>query len=345
MRYYLKIYKILCVIIWSLLIVGDAYAWVALPTLSIKGSVRTKAAANTGNDDIIIEGGTVAQVNYRDGTSIKGNNKLESIINAEVLIKGAKRTGDYTFAEAVFIIRHGNFTYLKADLADIELVTDGSSWYINPRMDVADGSTMNLKNIRTNVNLAHPSRYIEELDVSLQLINKAGIKIIVTPSGPGDVKGDFLGTISSGLLAAPLYLSSPIGIRAPEYWEKHYIERGIFGYDAVSDEVDVLNFFPDKESLDVVFLRKSNKTLLEEAKTQLATLLLNIAAGLDPSTTIHSIYTNHKFKRIPQADGLEDSVKDAVIDIENTLLNFSKSKTELERVKNLAENINNNIFQ
>jgi len=327
MKYYLKIFKLLFLIFLSFIILDDAFAWVALPTLSIKGNIVSNTASDA--DNLVIKGGTVIQINYRDGTLVNSNSKLESLINAEVLITGSRRTGDYTFSDARLIIRGGGFTYFEADLVNIVFVTDGSSWYLNPGMDVTDGSTANLKNIRANADAAHPSRYIEELNEALRFINKSGISVVATSSNEGDMKGDFSGTISGGLIAAPLYLTSPIGVRTTDYWEKHYIERSIFAYDAVSDEVDVLDVFPDKESLDAV-LGKKNKTLLEEVKTELAALLLNIAAGLDPSK--------------PMGNGLEISVKDAVMDIENTIRNSSESKEGLEKVKKLTESINNTNF-
>jgi hypothetical protein len=343
MKNYLKICRIILIITLFLLNAGNAFAWVALPTLSIKGGVRFNSADTQGAGNFMLEGCSVAQITYRDGSFTNSNTKLESMINAEVIITDAKRSGDYTFSDAKLLIRDSSFIYLEADLVNISFVTDGSSWYMNPEMDVADGSTMNLKNIKTNVNLTHPSLYIEELNESVRFINKAAFRLIVSPAASTDIKGDFSGNISSALLASPLYLSSPIGVRTKEYWEKHYIERGIFGYDAVSDNLDLLNIFSDTESFDTLFMKEKSKTLLDEAKTQLAVLLLNIAAGLDPSTAIRNSFNDHELSRIPQTAGSEDSVKDAVMDIEK-IIKSSKSKSEIERVKNLAESINNTIF-
>jgi hypothetical protein len=285
----------------------------------------------------------VSKVNYLDGTSTSVNTIEESIIGKTVTISGATRTGDYTFTDAIISISDGSFNYLTATLSNIVFVTDGTKWYLNPNLDVNDPSTMNLSNIVLNTDADHPSRYIDEL-VSVKGDSDAmGMKIILDLIS-GDITGDGYFDIFTGLIdGVPPTIEAPTGAKSVGYWKNHDEEREFFIGKAVSDAIDVLDVFSGTDpegALRYYLTKKGKKTMEEKAKQQLAALLLNVAACLDPSTPLSQgelELIDPNFSAIPEGDGVEDTVGDAVIDIENAIL----TGIDLERAKDLADEINN----
>lgn len=322
--------------------VGSVWSAVTLPTSNISGNAQTTASLDGSPGSFVLVNAFISRVDYLDGTSCSTSIPCgadESIINAEVVITGANRTGDYTFTDAIFEIRdpeNPTFKYLTATLSNIIFVTDGFQWYLNPGLDVNDPSTLNLSNVVLSTDVDHPSRYIEELE-SVKGTNDAIGMMMTLSITSGDITGDSFANISYGLIdGSSPPIEAPSGTRSIGFWKNHDEEREFFIGSAVSDSIDVLNIFDTDTALRYYLMKKGKKTMDEKAKQQLAALLLNVAASLDSSTVLSDGELNILLL-INNIYELGATVGDAVIEIENAII----SGVSLEDAKDLADEINN----
>ena len=338
--------------------IGSAWSVVSLPTATLAGNFQTTAGIGTGILNFTIV--WIPKVNYLDFTSTNANGPDESIIGAKVTLTGAVResTGtiifdgqEYqtvTFSDAVLTISDPDdpFVYFQADLSNVMFIKDlWFTWYMNPQLDACREDSHNLSNIVLNTDEDHPSRFIDEYRSGLDINNISGMKLSFnTISGSFDGSGVF--SIFSSIIMGPPPVIEEIVIDVPMnigFWKNNLSKTGcsfaILLSDSISSDIDVLNVFSSGDAL-YHWLRKTGKMSMEDkTKRQLAALLLNISAGLDPSiplTLSQLLLINPDFALIPEGDGIEDTVGDAVIDIEDAIL----TGDDLERVKNLAEAIN-----
>lgn len=327
---------ILLLFAWS----GSAWAEISLPTSNFSGNAETTATTGSDIGFFSLYNTVISNVNYLDGTSTTVNTTDESIIGITATISGATRTGDYTFSDAIISVSDGSFNYITATLSDIVFLTDGTKWYLNPGLDINDLSTLNLSNIVLNTDVDHPSRYIDELISVKGNSDAMGMKIILEVLS-GNIEGDGYFDIFTGLIDGVLpAVEAPSGAKSIGYWKNHGDERGFFIRDAASDNIDILNVFDTDSALNYYLLKKGKKSMEEKAKQQLAALLLNVAASLNPAILLSTgelELIDPDYDLIPEGDGVGDTIGDAVIDVENAIL----TGDDLERAKDLADEINN----
>ncbi len=328
---------------------GSSWAAVNLPTANITGDAATSATNFT------LENAFISRIDYLDGTACSTSSPCgsdESLLNAEVVISGASRTGDYTFTDArieVIAIDGSGFKYLSADLSDVVFVTDGFQWYLNPGLDVNNPSTLNMSNVALLTDGSHPSRYILELDSVKGLNSNIGMTLTlsITSGNPvEDIKGDSTANVSYGLIdGTPELIEPPSGVRTIGYWKNHDQERDAFIGDAecVGGACSICSAtFPTPDALRVSLMKKGKKYWVDKTKQQLAALCLNLASSLDPTTLLRedecSILT-----MVNGATCLGPTVDDARAAIETAISNVSGNGTagELEDAKDLADEINN----
>lgn len=199
-------------ILFLCVLAGNGWAVSLLPTINFNGSFSTGPGAGTGSLSL---NAYITKANYSDETSTNVNIQgVESIIGKAVVLSGAVRTGDYSFSDAVLSINDDAFTYFSANLSDIEFTTDGIFYYLNPSLDGANHSTLDLSDISLNSDLSHPSKYIEELAVNLGDFSINGMKmtLFVPFNSDGDFTGDSSGYIVEGLIDG---LQNPVPVPEP----------------------------------------------------------------------------------------------------------------------------------
>jgi hypothetical protein len=306
---------------------GIVWATVGLPTANIAGNTQTTATS------FQLVGASISKVNYLDGTSATTNGVDESIIGMSVVISGATRTGDFTFQDATITVSDGTFNYLSATLSDVVFVTDGVNWFMNPGLDVNDPSTMNLSNIVLNTDIAHPSKYIDELAQVKGSGDQLGMQIeifIFSGTIQGDSQGNIFSALIDGSPAGGGPTEPPSGVRTIGYWKNHDFERGAF----VGGAVALSTVFSTADDLNLALAKKGKKTMEEKAKQQLAALLLNISAGFDTATLLASGELD-----ILNLFGTGTTVGEALSAIE--LVITTSDNANMENAKDLADEINN----
>jgi hypothetical protein len=176
----------------------SGWAIVNLPTANFTGQVQTTSGIGSGV--LTFPYAYITQANYQDGTTVFTNGPDETLIGGMVTLSGATRTGDYTFSDAVLSIVGGDgYVYFSATLSNIQFVTDGFFWNLNPTLDIDDPSTLNLSNLSLNTDATHPSRYIDELAYALQNQDISGMKMILF-TYIGNIAGDSMSAIVEGLI-------------------------------------------------------------------------------------------------------------------------------------------------
>jgi hypothetical protein len=313
---------------------GSAWAVVGLPTASFSGNASTTATivSTPGNFELV--NAVIEKANYRDGTSALENGVDESIIGMTVTISGANRSGDYSFTDAVITVSDGSFNYISATLSDVVFVTDGVKWYLNPGLDVNNPSTLNLTNIVLSTDMAHPSRYIDELIQVKGAGDRLGMKIIMQIYS-GSIAGDSSSDIFTGLIdGSPLAVAPPSGVRTIGYWKNHDEERNFF----ISTAVSLSSVFSTTGALDISLAKNGKKNMQEKAKQQFAALLLNLASSLDASTLLTTGELGI-YNLIVEPDAGSATAGDAAFVIE-TVINGGDA-ANMENAKDLADEINN----
>jgi hypothetical protein len=325
------VFMTLIIAILLMLKAGSVWSAVSLPTASFSGSVDTTAGVGTGELTI---NATISQVNYLDGTSTTVNGVVESLIGKDVVITGATRIGDYTFADATFSIIDGSFHYLSATLSNITLVACGFNWCLNPNLDPDDASTLNLTINFLAADATHPSQFIDELQVKMGLSSVIGIKMVLIDT-IGSIEGDSISDISPGLVdGVPTTVEGPTVAKSIGYWKNHDEERYFF----ITNAISISEVFHTTTDLDASLAKKGKKSMVEKAEQQLAALLLNIAASLDPSTVL-SPGELEILQFINPIYDTNATVGDALVEIEDVV--NSQLDSSYEAAKDLADEINN----
>ncbi len=175
---------------------GNSWSAVSLPTANISGDVLT--TATDLSFDLYL-----SRTNYLDGISFAiANGPDESIINAEMVITGATRTGPLTFGNGTLEIKNplDSFVYFSATLNNIvfEELYPGV-YYLNLGLDSDNPTSLNISDVVLTSDVSHPSRFIEELQIELGTNDVLGLKLGFYISG-GDITGVGTGTIFDGLL-------------------------------------------------------------------------------------------------------------------------------------------------
>jgi hypothetical protein len=197
------------------LIVLSSAAWsaVSLPTANVGGTVQTTATDLTFNV-------VITRANYLpDGTefAVANDGVTETIINAEMALIGASRTGPLSFADATLEIRDPNnpaYKYMTATLSNITFdeVYPGV-YYLNLALDASNPSSLNLSNVVLYPDDGnHPSRFISELGSELGTNDTLGLKLGFYVNG--DVTATGTGTVFDGLLDGVVASvnSSPVAV-------------------------------------------------------------------------------------------------------------------------------------
>lgn len=322
------------VIIASMLFMGIGSAWseVSLPTVNFSGNVQTTAGIGTGSMTLV--NAVISKVNYLDGSNYTVNIAGESIIGKKVTISGATRTGNYSYQDAVFKISDGTFNYFSATLSNVILVTDGTSWFLNPGLDATNATTLNLSGVVLGTDVTHPSRFITELQSQLGTGSILGMKMILSIV-TGAIEGDSTSNIFTGLIdGVPPSVTPPTGARTIGYWKNHDNERNAF----ISAAVALSIVFPDAGTLNYYLSKKGPKLMLEKAKQQFAALLLNCASSLPQSTQL-ATGELQIYNLIVEPDVTSATVGDAKAVIA-TVINTANS-AQMENAKDLADEINN----
>lgn len=308
----------------------NGWSAVTLPTANFSGDVQTTGPLGDDPGSLTLVNTVISKVNYLDGTSVSVNGPDESIIGMTVTISGAARTGDYSFSDAVISISDGTFNYFTATLSNIIFVTDGYDWYLNPGLDISNPSTLNLTNVILNTDIDHPSKYIDELAIAKGSNAAIGMKMILTIVN-GSITGNSSSDILVGLVdGSPPVVEAPSGARSVGFWKNHDDERTAF----IGMAVSFSSIFDSDAALTYYLTKKGKKTMEEKAKQQLSAVLLNVASSLDPLTPLSQGEIDILHLLNPTVGS---SVEDAIMEIENALLNG----VGLEDAKDLAEEINN----
>jgi hypothetical protein len=324
--------SIVFLVLLMMLSVGNAWSIVSLPTANFSGNATTTAGVGTGS--LTLVSAVISQVNYVDGTSTSVNTVEESILGMDVTISGASRISADTFADAVLKISDGTFNYFSSTLSDVMLVTDGTSWFLNPGLDANNASTLNLSMVVLNTDATHPSRFIDELQAELGSGSILGMKMILTLLS-GAISGDSSSDIFTGLIdGVPQGIQVPSGARTIGYWKNHDEERQF--YDDIA--VDLSSVFDTTGGLFFYLTKKGKKTMEEKALQQLAALLLNCASSL-PVTTQLSTGELEIYNLIVEPDVTMATVEDAKTVIENVI--NTTDAANMENAKDLADEINN----
>lgn len=327
----MKRLKIFTTLLFSIfMITGNVWAGiVSLPTVQFSGTAET--VTTIGDSAGYLElNSIVSQINYDDGTYCSTACGIdESIIGMQVRITGAARTGDYTFTDGQLSISDGTFNYLTATLVDISFVPYNALSLLNSALSADNPSSLNLRNVVLNTDVDHPSKFINELSAKLGGLNIIGMKMFLT----GDVTGDNVLNVYSGLIdGVNSGLKAPITVRSIGYWKNHVDERDFFICFA---DINV-DIFSTTDDLIAALDKKGKKTMEEKIKQQLAALLLNVAAGLDPATKL----TAGELEILTLINPVYNetaTVSDAIIEIENALF----INELLEDAKDLTDEINN----
>lgn len=202
---------LLSVIVLSFFILaGNSWSTVNLPYAKFAGAVKTTAGVGTG--ELTALNIAIVQIFYIGSNGIPttvNTPGVETMIGKRMTITGASRTGDYTFSNATISIVDPSAvtpnTYFSATLSNVEFVSAGTGWALNPGLDSSIPSTLNISNISFPGNrTTHPSRFINELEATLNAAGAttSGLKMIlnfVFPAG-SNITGAGTATISEGIL-------------------------------------------------------------------------------------------------------------------------------------------------
>lgn len=202
---------LLSVIVLSFFILaGNSWSTVNLPYAKFSGAVKTTAGVGTG--ELTAVNIAIVQIFYIGSNGIPATVNtpgVETMIGKRMTITGASRTGDYTFSNATISIVDPSAvtpnTYFSATLSNIEFVSAGTGWALNPGLDSSIPSTLNISNISFPGNrTTHPSRFINELEATLNAAGAttSGLKMIlnfVMPAG-SSITGAGIASITEGIL-------------------------------------------------------------------------------------------------------------------------------------------------
>lgn len=199
----LSVFVILSLIAFA----GTSWSAISYPTAVLDdtgGNIQTTAGIGTGT--LVFNNVRISRVNYQpDGTEFAiANGPGESIINAQVVISGATRTGPLTFSDATLEIQNpiDSFPYLTGTLTNITFVElYPGVYYLNVALDADNPATLNLIDIVLNTDISHPSRFIDESANELGTNDFLGLKLGFFVTG-GDITGNGTGDIFDGLLDA-----------------------------------------------------------------------------------------------------------------------------------------------
>jgi|GEM_PF-5699448 len=338
-----------------LLVLGfsvNVYALASLPKADMLGRLVTNTSSLSLSSDT-----NLYKLTYLDGTLITANSLSESIIGAKVSIVGAARLSDpnplddiYPFTNAQLEVRGADgFLYVSATIKnlDLVLVSSGTVVTINPNLDANNPATLNLSfAITDNPNNGlftdgtHPSQYVTDWQTALGTGTVAGMTIVAPLFGDpaGNSSSDILIGVLDGSPPAP---PPPPGVRSMGYWKTHDDERAYYLSGAIAVDNNHQAVFQNSlQALADAVTTKGKKTMLQKAQQELAALLLNIAAGLSESTPL-SDPQKQNIEPVSNTPTIwEDTVGEAVDDIEAVILNSLSTSSQLERVKDLAESIN-----
>jgi len=199
----MKKLPIISIIISMVLFAGLGTTWslTSLPTLDYTGvasSTESAGAVSLTLNAIT----TIDRAKYINGESANVSNSEETIIGATLSLSGAVNgdcitaSSGYLFFPSIATITiagQDSFVYMTADLSfmppgsNVLFLLDGSRWLLYPpTLDASDPTLLNLSNIQTYTNAAHPSRYIDEITAALtsNSTDILGMTMILTPQ-PG----------------------------------------------------------------------------------------------------------------------------------------------------------------
>lgn len=331
-------------------VAGSVLATTGTPTANYSGKADFTVSPpdpETGIQSVTLTlqpGTSIDSVHYNDLTSC-ASSSCDPAVFAEVTITGAV-TGNclsdpnsVDFGTALMTVTGANSTiYMQAEV-NATLVTDGVTWFLNPWvLDPYDQSSLNLTFGPTSIlDTSGSSRFIQEFITILGTNNQAGMTLHLSGIS-GSICSGLLGINASGVIdgVAPV-VAPPAGTRSVGYWKNHIDQRNAFIGTAVSIAVDQLNVFLNDQGLLTIFLEmKGKKIMIEKAKQQLAALLLNVSATLNPATLL----SPGELEILQLIDPLADAtsnIGDAVYAIEDVIINGGS----MEVAKDLADEINN----
>jgi len=326
----------------------SAYATPSLPSANITGRLVTDA-----NNTLSLSLSFISQVNYLDTSYAQGNTPgIESIIGATVTMTGATRVspGSLTFTDGLLEVKGSDsYTYISATVNSISLtISPDGTVALNPNLDATNPATLNLVMSALNTDTTHPSRFVDEWRTALNGGTIAGMLIMaeLQRDNYGNIIGDPTGVsnsnISMGLLdGSPAAPPAPITARSMGYWKTHDAERGQYLSSAIAvDNRHKGAFHNSSSQLEDAVITKGKKTMLQKAQQELGALLLNIAAGLSEGNLLSVSQLELIDPVLNTPTVVEDTVGEAVDDIEAVILNPLSTSSDLERVKDLAESIN-----
>lgn len=186
----------LFVVLSVFVLVGNSWSQnIELPHAYFNGLMMTYLDNPTG-DDLIFVSTKINSVFYSYG----GSSTSDVIVGKDVVITGAVRncptTPCTTFFDATLKITDGSVDYFSATLRDIEFVTDGVQWFLNPGLDVNQEETLNLVNISL---IPNGSAYIQDLLDVLDSQTQAGMQMRLF-NIVGDLTGNSVNVILEGLI-------------------------------------------------------------------------------------------------------------------------------------------------
>ena len=209
----------------------DSSAVSLLPTANFNGYFQTTPG------ELSFFSTAISKIDYVDSDNPFGEDStrnnlsgVESLIGAEVILSGALRTDDYTFADAVLEIQdvtHAH-TYFSATLGDIQFLEQSGVYYLlNPNLDGDNPDTLNLSNFDLSVDTLFPSLYIEQLGSALEIQGNSGMKMTLRSFG-GDFANFSSGFIVEGLIDG--IQSPPAPAPVPEPSTLYLLGLGLMGF-------------------------------------------------------------------------------------------------------------------
>jgi hypothetical protein len=291
--------------------------------------------------------GFVSLTRYLDGSSKLINDAEETIIGASVTLSGSSFVevdlfGNFVYSPGTLTVASGSSVYLTASVDPVLIEnTTAVVGTINPDVSLNMGITS------TDTTLG--SRFISEFQAALDGVptTDAAVRLELTIIGEGSFDGQAAGNVLGVIDGAPAPTEPPGEPRTIGFWKNTYQGRGKGSmlYDAVTREAlaaiavsrtavfDSVNDDGDTHVDDLLPALTSGgkRPMLVQAQQQLAALLLNLAAGLLEETTPIDL----------TALTSATTVGGAVDEIADILTNPLSTDEDVERAKDIADNINN----